>query len=176
MKSFRIVSCESEAQLEKYVAFVYRHKSELYPSASARKFLAFLCNHMLRGQIYIGVDEDGELWGTFVFTFGTPYRYYNDTDTVQVNIALLRPDYRHTTAFVIGMTAVMEAIGQTGRPVKEIHFIAYRHLPYLHKIYGKFAEPYDSISDRDFKGYRVTYDQYVRFCQRFGKSGRLERG
>ena len=174
MKRTTVMPCESEEHLEQYLTFVCRFRSELlssmYPTETAKYFLRMIGQQFRDGTAYVCFDDNGTVAGAFTLVFDA------EAATATIYTALLREDFRNNVGFVIGMIGIADAVEGSGIPVRELYFTADRKNVYVQRIYRKFAQPYEELSNELLQCYHLRFDDYKRFAERFEKVARRNMG
>lgn len=162
-------SCELEMDHEAYVTFLLRHDAELnlpYPFAMK---LGFLSSPLFLGKAMLVFHEESyDLAGAAGFVYGTGPRDYEDRDVCQVEVVIVRREYRRPTLFVEGLRALVAEMKAGNPDVRQVQFWTSPAHAGLERLFAKLAAlpgaTRSVVNDRAF--YTVPFRELEAYAGR----------
>lgn len=133
-------ACDGETDIEKLIFYALDHRRDIHPGFGVKYMLRTINAQLRHGRIYVATDPQGEWVGVFGFINGTPSQRFMNNDTVRVEMAYLRDDYRGTRAFVRGLQYLIGEIGRLCGDINEFQFYVSAEHRHLIPMFAKFAD------------------------------------
>lgn len=119
---YRFISCQTEAQLEKYVFYMLDHMQEVHSAFTAKRIIHFYKEIIIHGQAFIVENKNSDVIGAGGFVYGTPENGFSDKDTVRIEMIHIHPTFRGTRLFLIGIVWLAKYLEQHAPKTKKIQF------------------------------------------------------
>jgi hypothetical protein len=68
------------------------------------------------------IGEVNQVIGACGYVYSTPEHEFQDSDTVQLELAYMEPKYRGTCLFIRGLAECIQAFRSSERPVRRLQF------------------------------------------------------
>lgn len=164
---FRI--SEFEMDHEAYMSFLLRHHDKLnlpYPFAVK---LGFISSPLFLGKAMLAIEEESyEMVGAAGFGYGTGPGDYEDRHICQIEVAFIKERVRHTSLFVQGLRALVQAIKAENPDVRQVQFWASATEQDQERLFAKLlALPGSTKTVKDNLAlYTMPFHELEAYCNR----------
>ncbi|WP_420908699.1 GNAT family N-acetyltransferase [Brevibacillus humidisoli] len=163
-----VVTCQNDAEYEKCIDFVLRHRRDCYPACRFGTVLAFLNGQLKFGELVVGFNERNEVIAVVGYVYGTPEREFADKSRVRIETICIAEEHRKTRLFYNLLRHVIDHLSRAEVGVKEIEFYVPGNNPYFRKLFSKFST-LASTSKTNFGVedlFVATMEDLTSYCER----------
>ena len=137
MSSYSFKRCVQSEDQEAIVDLLFLIREELcLPDRQSCRTITELC--FAQGGVY-GAYDGALLVGVMGYFYGEPACEYANKEVAFMYVAGIRPEYRLSRVFLLGLHGVLLAFQAEG--IQEIKLQAAANNPYTTRLYGRFAQP-----------------------------------
>lgn len=166
---FAVATIWEEAELEKCVDFVLRHRRDFYPAYNLGMVFVFLNEAMQQGEIVAGRDEQGEIIGIAGYAYGTPEKKFADKHRLRFQLVCIAPRHRKSGLFLQGLRHIVDHLARPETGVREIEFYVPDNRPDLRKLFSKLAVLTSTVESKfgreDY--YVAAIEDLKMYCDRW---------